>query len=102
MNDQLVALGGGEDDDLEQVGGAVGTDEQPSVGILADVVDDDAVFDGVEHVVIADAMASSRWVDLNTALMYYKTRRIMQVSRPGRVTPAVTPAQADFGVARPR
>jgi len=45
---RLVALGGDEDDDFEQVGGAVGTDEQPSVGIFADVVDDDAVFDRVD------------------------------------------------------
>ena len=86
-------------------GGAIGTDEQPSVGILADVVDDDAVFDGVEHVVIADAVAPSRWVDLHMGLMYYKTRawnRFAAAARSAPVTPAVTPARASFGPLRSR
>jgi hypothetical protein len=37
---QLVACGGDEHDDFEAVGGAVGIDHQPSVGILAHAVDD--------------------------------------------------------------
>lgn len=50
MDDQLVAIGGDEHDDLDEVGGAVGTDDQPPVGVFAEVVDDKGVSDGVEAV----------------------------------------------------
>ncbi len=59
MNDPLVAFGGDEHDELEEVGGLIGSDDEPSVGILAEVVDDHGVVDRVEHVVVGDAVAAS-------------------------------------------
>lgn len=57
---------GDEDHEFEEAGGAVGADDEPPVGILAEVVDEEGVFDGVEHVVVGDAMAASRRVNLHT------------------------------------
>jgi hypothetical protein len=37
---KVLAFGGDEHDDFEEVGGAVGTDHEPSVGLLAHVIDD--------------------------------------------------------------
>jgi len=50
VNDQLVAFGGDEHDGFEEVGSTVWTDDQPSVGVLTEVVDDHGVFDGVKDV----------------------------------------------------
>lgn len=73
MDDHLIAIGGDEHDDLEEVGGAVRTDDQPTVRVLTEVVDDHGVFDGVDDVVVGDAMAASGRVDLHTAILYYET-----------------------------
>jgi hypothetical protein len=70
VDDHLVAFAGDDDDDFEKVCGAVGTDDQPSVGVLAQVVDSHRVFDGVEDVVVRYAVPMGRRVDLhnNTVL----------------------------------
>lgn len=75
MNDQLVAFGGDEHDDFEEAGSTVWTDDQPSVGVLAEVVDDHGVFDGVKDVVVSDPVATGRRVDLHMAILYYEIRR---------------------------
>ena len=72
MDDHLVAFSGDEDDDLKEVRGVVGADDQPSVRVLAQVVDDHGVFDGVEDVVVSDAVAAGGRVDLHTAILYYE------------------------------
>ena len=41
MDDQFVAFGGDEHDDLEHIRGAVGSDDQPSVWILAEIFDEE-------------------------------------------------------------
>jgi hypothetical protein len=41
VDDHFVALGGDEDDDFEQVGSTVRADDQPSIRVLAEVVDDE-------------------------------------------------------------
>ena len=61
------------DDDLEKVAGMIGTDDQPSVGFLADVVNDESVFDGVEDVAVCDAVAAGGRMNLHTAILYYET-----------------------------
>ena len=66
MNDQFIAFGRDEHREFGEVGGVVGADDEPPVGILAEVVDEEGVFDGVEHVVVGDAVAASRRVDLHT------------------------------------
>jgi hypothetical protein len=53
-------------DKFEEVGRLVGSDDEPPVGIFAEVVDDERVLDGVEHVVVGDAMTPSRRMDLHT------------------------------------
>lgn len=73
MDDQLVVLGGDKDDDLEQVGGSVRADDQPSVGVFAEVVDNQGVLDGVDDVFVGDAMTASGRVDLHTSIVYYET-----------------------------
>ncbi len=66
MNDHLFILGRDEDDQLEEVGGAVGTDDKPSVRVLAQVINERRVLDGVEHVVVSDAVAAGGRMDLHT------------------------------------
>lgn len=72
VDDHLVTFGGDEHDDFEQVDEAIGTDDQPSVGVLAQVVDD-------HRVSMAWRMSSSvmPWrradrVDVHTAILYYE------------------------------
>lgn len=66
----------------------VGTDDQPAVGILAQIVDEHRVFDGVEDVVVRDAVAARGRVDLHTAILYYESggrrRGRDRVSLPNR------------------
>src|SRR5690242_2897666 len=46
-----------------------GTDHEAPVRLFAQAVDDHGVFDGVEDVVVRDAVAASRRVNLHTALL---------------------------------
>ncbi|MBF6841974.1 hypothetical protein HN289_20210 [Acinetobacter baumannii] len=71
MDDQLFTVGGEQDDQFEQVGGSGRTDDEPPIGILADVLDGEGVVDGVEHVVIGNAVTSGGSVDLHTEISYY-------------------------------
>ncbi|MEX2628233.1 MAG: hypothetical protein WD225_15210 [Ilumatobacteraceae bacterium] len=73
MDDHFVALSGDEDDNLEQLGRTVRADDQPSIGVVAKVVDDEGVFDGVEDVVVDNAVTASGPVDLHTPILYYET-----------------------------
>jgi hypothetical protein len=41
-DDQFVAIGGDEHGDLEEIRGAFGSDDQPSVWILAEIFDDES------------------------------------------------------------
>jgi hypothetical protein len=74
VDDDLAALVGHEHDDLEEVGGTVGTDDEPSIRILAEVLDCQRGFDRVNQVFIRDAVSPGGRVDLHTALLYYETR----------------------------
>ena len=69
MDDQLVALGRDEHDELEEVGGSVRSDDESTVGIVTEIFDHERVVDGVEHVVVGDAVASGRGVDLHTRIL---------------------------------
>ncbi|MGI8792640.1 MAG: hypothetical protein ACR2H3_05605 [Acidimicrobiales bacterium] len=40
MDDELVTLCGDEDDELDEVGGTVGADHEPSIRVLAEVVNE--------------------------------------------------------------
>jgi hypothetical protein len=73
VDDQLVALGRDEHDELEQVGGSVRSDDEPPVGIVTEIVDDERVVDGVDHVGVGDAVSSGRGVDLHTRILYYES-----------------------------
>lgn len=91
MDDQLVALDRDEHNELEQVGGSVRSDGELPVGIVTEIVDDERVVDGVEHVGVGDAVASGRGVDLHTRILYYEilllatarcARRVREISGP--------------------
>ena len=69
MDDHLVTFGCEEHDDLEEVGGAVGPDEEPAVGVFANGVDDHGVFDSMEHVVVGNAVTAGGGVDLHTTIL---------------------------------
>lgn len=69
MNDQLVTFSGDEHDDFEEVRRAVRTDDEPPVRVLAEVIDDDRVFDGMEDVVVSGSVATRGRVDLYTAIL---------------------------------
>jgi hypothetical protein len=56
VDDQLVAFGGDEHDEFEEVGSLVGPDDESPVGIIAEVVDDERLVDRVEHVGVGDAV----------------------------------------------
>jgi hypothetical protein len=73
VDDQLVAFSRDEDDNFEQVRGAIGADDQPSVWVFAEVVGDYRVVSGVEDVVVSDAVAASGRVDHHNDLLYYET-----------------------------
>ena len=80
MDDQLVALDGDEYDDLEQVRRPIRPDDEPPIRVLAEIVDHDRVLDRVQHVVIGDAVAEGRRVDLHTALTYYESCEALTVT----------------------
>ena len=65
-------VGGQDHDDFEQVAGAVGTEHEPAVGVLAGIFDDEGVVEGVEDVVVVDAVAAGRVSNLHTSLSFYK------------------------------
>lgn len=69
MDDHFIAVGGDEHNDLEKIRSPVRADDQPPVRVLAQVVDSHGVFDGMEDVVVSDAVAASRRVNLHTALV---------------------------------
>ena len=66
VDGELVAVARDEYDDLEQVARTVWTDDEPSIGILTEIVDDEWVRDGMGDVVVVHAVASSRSMDLHT------------------------------------
>ena len=72
MNDHLRALLGHQHDDLEQVGRAVRTDDEPPIWVCPEILDGDRVVDGMVHVLIGDAVTPGGGVDLHTGLLYYK------------------------------
>lgn len=63
-------VGEGQGDDLEEVAGPVGSDEQHLwwIGVRIEVCDDDCVATGVQHVSVADTMLAGRAVNLHTEL----------------------------------
>ena len=76
MDDHLVAFGGDEHDDFKEVGSAVRSDDQPSIRVLAKVVENHRMFDGVEDVFVTNAVTASGRMDLHTAILYYESRRV--------------------------
>ena len=86
MDDQLVAFGD-EHNDFEKVAGTVGTDDQPPVGILAKVVDDRRMLDGVKEVVICDSMSACGREDLHTSILYYESVGASAIARLVRCAP---------------
>jgi hypothetical protein len=84
VDDHVGALGGEEHDELEEIRGAVRTDDEPSIGVIAEILDGESVLDGMEHFVVRDAVSSGTRVDLHTRILYYRNieeRPWMQASR---------------------
>jgi hypothetical protein len=90
MDDEFIALGGDEHDDLEKVRGAVGTDHQPAVRVLAEVIDNQRVFNGVEDVEICDSDGQARG-DSSPPTDRLATARLRRSSRRMR-SPAIRAA----------
>ncbi len=65
MDRKLVALGSRQDDHLKEVARAIRPDDEPTVGILASIFDDQSMIDGVEDILVGDAVLSRRVVDLH-------------------------------------
>ena len=74
VDNQLLTFGGDEHDESDKVGGAVPSDDEPPVRVLAEVVDDHGVFDGGEDVIVGNAVAAGSRMDLDTALLYYEKK----------------------------
>jgi hypothetical protein len=66
MDRELVALGSRHDDHLEEVARAIGSDDEPTVGIFASIFDDQSMIDGVKDILVSDAVLSRRGVNLHT------------------------------------
>ncbi len=73
MDDELIAFGGDEHDHLEEVGRSVGSDDQLPVRIFAEVIDDHRVLNCMKDVIVSDAVAAGRRVDLHAGIVYYET-----------------------------
>jgi hypothetical protein len=56
----LGFLDGRQDDHLEQVAGAIRPDDQPTVGIFADVFDSERMVNGVQDVLVGDTVLRRR------------------------------------------
>jgi hypothetical protein len=61
-----------EDHEFEQIAGSIRSDDEPSVWILANVLDRQCVCNGMLDVEIVDAMPARRRMDLHTAISYYR------------------------------
>lgn len=57
MDDDLGTFGADEHDDLEKIARGVGSEDQSSVGILAEIVDGERELDRMEHVLGSYPMA---------------------------------------------
>jgi hypothetical protein len=62
---KLIALDSRQDDHLKEVARAIGPDDKPTVGIFASIFDDQSMIDGVEDILVGDAVLSRRVVDLH-------------------------------------
>ncbi|HZL04071.1 MAG TPA: hypothetical protein VFE45_01390 [Coriobacteriia bacterium] len=65
MDRELVALGSRQDDHLEKVARAIRPDDEPTVEVFAGIFDDQSMIDGVEDILLGDAVLSHRVVDLH-------------------------------------
>lgn len=72
MDEDLGAFLADQHNDFEEVASGVRSEDQPPVGILTEVVDDQRVLDGMEHVLLGDIVPVRRVVDLHTRLAYYE------------------------------
>jgi len=81
VNRQLGRLDGHQDDDLEQVAGAVRADDQPTVWIFAGVFDRECMVNSVLDVLVGDTVLARRLVNLHPRLAYYETPLPPRVAR---------------------
>lgn len=86
MDDELVAIDRDEHNDFEQVACPVGSEDEPTIRILVEIVDDESVSDGVGDVVVVHAVSSSRPIDLHTPKAYYEMRGASQPTALRKVT----------------
>ena len=86
MDDDLVAGAGDEYDDLEQVAGAVGTDDEPPIGVLAEIIHCEGSCNGVCDVIVIHAVPASRSVNLHTAKLYYEKIGVRYAGEPREVS----------------
>lgn len=93
MNRQGGALDGDQHQDFDQIAGPIRADDEPTVRVFADVVDDQRMVDGVEQVIVRDAVATGRGVDvhLNTVLRKPKGDTRWSIAGPTRSAPRVGP-----------
>ena len=72
MDDHLGPSIGDEHDDFQKVPSAVRSNDEPSIRVLSEIVDQQRVVDRVQHVVVPNVVAVGRLVDLHTRLVYYE------------------------------
>ena len=59
MYGALITLDSDQDDDFEKVACPVGSDHEPTIGIVPSILDDHRVVDGMYDIVVGYAMAAS-------------------------------------------
>jgi hypothetical protein len=65
MDHELAALARDEDNDLQEIGCAIWTNEQPAIWIFASVLDSKRILDGMKDVLVGDAVPACREVDFH-------------------------------------
>jgi hypothetical protein len=94
MDDDLVGRAGDEDDDdLQQVAGSIWADDEPPIGVFAEVINGKWVGDCVQDVIVVHAVTSAEgWISTRPNRTTKFIRRQASVissatSRPYRATP---------------
>ncbi len=65
----MIGFDSKQDNDFQEVPGAVGTDEQPSVWFLSNIFNRERMVDSVEDVLIGDAVFARRLVNLHPIIV---------------------------------
>jgi DNA-directed RNA polymerase specialized sigma24 family protein len=77
---ELGVLNRRQSNHVQEIAGAISTDDQPTVGIFAGVFDGERMVDGVMDVLVNDTVLTGRVVDLHPLMYYEKMAGMAHIS----------------------